>query len=140
NENIHVAIVIVIAYRDAHARHFLPIGTVRDTGYRANLLKRAVVFVSIEVIRVGIVSYKQIGPAIVVEILKNRLKAEIKILVGYLGLCRYIGESPIAVVVVERVRCTGITQRTAGVDLHATVLASLEFRLGDIEVQIAGNE
>src|SRR5262249_23725173 len=108
--------------------------------YHANLLKRSVVFVSIEVIRVGIVSYKQIGPAVVVEILKNALEAEIKILVGYLGMRGYIGERPVAVVVVERIRRTCIAQRTGAGDPDATVLAGSYFRPGGVEVQMPGNE
>src|ERR1051325_8039648 len=68
DEDVHVAVMVVITDGDSHARHFLAVGAERHAGSDADLLKSAVLFIPIKIIRIRVVAYKQVRPAIIVEI------------------------------------------------------------------------
>ena len=140
DEDIHVAITVVIAHGDSHARHFLAVGAERHAGGDANLLKRAIVPVPVQVIWIRVVADEQIRPAIVVEILKYSLEAEVQALVRHPGLHSDIRERAVAIIAIERVGSAFVADGSAGVDLHPAVIAGLQFGIGGIEIEIAGNE
>src|SRR5258707_14218309 len=111
DEQIHAAVMIVIAHGDSHAGHLLAIAVIGDTGRNGDLFKRTVAFVAVKIVRVGVVRHEDIGPAVVVKILEDRLEAEIQLTVGYTGLFGDIGESAVAVVVVESVGRAFVAER-----------------------------
>ena len=116
DEDVHVAVMVVITDGDSHARHFLAVGAERHAGSDADLLKSAVLFIPIKIIRIRVVAYKQVRPAIIVEIFEHGLEPKIEVLVGHIGFRGDIRERAVAVVVIERVGRALIADWPAGVD------------------------
>src|SRR5579884_2203159 len=142
-EQIQVAVAVVISHGYSHSGLDLAIGVHGTAGFHANFRKGPIMIIAEEEIGSGITSYENVGPAVVVVIKAYRRQPIAFSGPGYAGLFRDFGEGSIAVVVVKRARLFGQSQRAAG-NRHALELAHLAFStrraLFKIKVDVAGNE
>src|SRR5580698_8763150 len=97
-ENVDVPIEIEIATANSHACHFLPITAHRQPAKQSLLAKCAVMIVHEKQAGRGIASNKNVGPAVLINVHRNRREA-IRSLDGVdPGDLRNIGESTVAIV------------------------------------------
>src|SRR5258708_15572388 len=103
HDDIGQAIVVVVAEVDSHACEGLAVFVVAHAGEQADFAKRAVAIVVIEETLHRIVRYKNIGKTIAVVVGKGNSEP-LATRIGDSGLLRNIGESTVAVVVIEDIR------------------------------------
>ena len=100
-ENIQAAVQIVIADAHAHAGLLHAVFIQRDAAFEAHLGERAVVIVPEQEAGRGIASHVDVGPAVVIEIGRNRGHAVTAFRLGNARFLADIGERAVAVVVIE---------------------------------------
>src|SRR6476661_536812 len=118
---IEPAVVIEISQRDAHGRHGDALSGKGHAAVQSDFLEGAIVLVVVEVSAEPVVGDEQFGPAIVVVVAGAYGKILALGLVDF-GLDTDVGEGPVTVIVVKRVRAAAIrTGRSTA--LHSSQIA-----------------
>src|SRR6185369_1685376 len=101
DEDVKLAVVIIIAGGHAHAALLAAVLVDGGAGAEANLFERAVSFVSVVEIRRRVVGDKDVDQTIVIEIAREDAETVITVGVRNARLFRDVGESAVAVVAKE---------------------------------------
>ena len=109
------AFVLVVSERHAHVGLLASIDVDSHSGVECDIGKVAIAIVTVEVIGLSIVGYKQIQESVVIEVAPDRCQPEELLWVIDTGGFGYLGEGSVAIVVVEGV---GRSFKTAGTALH----------------------
>ena len=112
DKDIEVAIVVVIADRDAHAPLFGAVAAIGHARAEALVHKGSVALILVQIIGRRVVGDENIGPAIAVEIAKND-PVPIVLRAGNAGFLAAVGPSAVAAVVVEDIASGEQTARAA---------------------------
>src|SRR6185369_11040668 len=118
---IEPAVVIEISQRDAHGRHGDALSGKGHAAVQSDFPEGAVVLVVVEVSAEPVVGDEQVGPTIVVVVAGAYGKIFAFGLVDF-GLDTNVGEGPVAVIVIERVRTAAIRTGRATA-LHSAQVA-----------------
>src|SRR5260370_2144434 len=113
-DEIEIAVEIVIGGGDAHAGLGLAIGTESAAGFDGDVRKGAIFLVLIERAGGGIVSDRDVRPAVVVEISGEDTEAVSCSCFENAGFLADVGEGAVAVVVIEDVFAAVESGRAAG--------------------------
>src|SRR5581483_2277316 len=114
--------MVVIAYGNAHRCLFRSVVAERGSGFKADLFEFAVPKIPIQTIRRRIIGHVHIGPSCAVEVRPEKTEPVVSIWIVYASLLRNVGESAVAVVVIERIASALQAARTA-LHIHSAVLA-----------------
>ena len=147
DEEIQLAVAIVIAESDAHGGLRAAFFAKCETRCVADVLKSTVSAIAIEIVGAGIIGDGEVGPAVVVEVSENGREAVAKLRVGDGSVKADVGEGAVAIVV-EKV--IGFTEKAewAAKNIHAAILTragwnatlSSENGMVDVEVHVTGDE
>src|ERR1019366_1625700 len=121
-EKINQPVVFIVAGRNSHRGNFAPILVQRETGDVALIVKRAISFIDVKKVWLGVVSHHQVRFAVAIDVNKNDGKAEVGILVFNTRLHRDVGKFSFAVVVKQVIRLARQSARSA-IYCHAAVKA-----------------
>src|SRR5215469_9672423 len=97
--------VVVIAKGNAHRALLGTIGADGGAGLESDVGELAVTIVAIEILRSGVVGHVDVGAAFIVEVGPENTESVITARVVHSSLLRNLGESAVAVVVVQRIAC-----------------------------------
>ena len=147
DEQIQLAIAIVIAESDAHGGLRAALFAECETGCVADVLEGTVSAIAIEIVGAGIIGDGEVGPAVVVEVGENGRETVAKLRVGDARVKADVGEGAVAIVAEEMI---GFTEKAewAAENIHAAILTragwnatlSGENGMVDIEVHVTGDE
>src|SRR6266853_1262893 len=125
DEKIQATVAIVISDGNTH-------GCLRETfvgqsktGQIADIFKSAVVTIPIEIARNRIVGNRQIDPAVIVHVGKNRRKAVVALRIRDARLLADVRKSAVAIIVKQMVALSGKTTRTTHKETYAAKLAGI---------------
>src|SRR2546427_740241 len=95
---VHPAVVVVIAYSDAHRGLLAPVLVQRETRGQADVFERAVAAIAIEIVRRRVIGHEQVGPAVVVHVHPRSRKAVVAVGIRDPASLRDSSEGPVAVI------------------------------------------
>src|SRR5208282_3408789 len=117
-----MSIEVVVARRDAHSRHLLTVAAHGEPADQGLLAKCAVVIVHEEQTRRGVRRNHNVWPAIFIHVERHSRKSVRRFQCGNAGSLRYICESAVAVIAIERMGWNGKSARAA-VDRNSLIRA-----------------
>ena len=112
-EDIEPAVAVVVGHGHAHACLLVAVVVVGAAGHDGDIGKRAVVVVLEQDARLGVDRDIDVGPSVVVEVIRDCGDGVARARFQDAGLLGNIGEGPVAVVVVENVGVAGKAARAA---------------------------
>ena len=143
-ENIEPAVAIVVGDADAHAGLLVAVFAVGDARDDSNIGERAVVIVAEQNARLRIDGDVDVGPAVVVEIVGDRGDRVARARLEDAGFFGDVGESAVAVVVIEDVGVAGQARAgrtSSGMPFHWHTAARRFRRRGfGIELDVVADE
>ena len=120
-----MSVVLVVAGGDAHIRNLAAEFVQRVSAFETLVLKRAVAFVDVQIVRRGVVGHQKVRLAVPVHVGKQSAQPVIAIGVVHAQLLADVGKGSIAVVVKQVVMLAFQSARPAH-HLHAAILAKGE--------------
>src|SRR5713101_2256871 len=139
---VEIAVVIVIAERNAHGSHGGAVGCKRHSAGDGYFGEGAVVIVVIKIRLDSVIGDEQVGPSVIVVVGGCYRKVQALGLKDFRGL-RDIGESAIAVVVIEHIGCSAVDRGSATgghsvTDGAGALAGGVEVRIAAyVEIQLA---
>ena len=112
-KDIEPTVAVIVSHTHAHPGLFLPVLVVSVSRHDSDVFERPIVFVMKKDAGLGINRHVDVGPAVVVEIVGDGGNRITRPGLQDAGLLRYIGERPIAIVMVKDIHAARQAARPA---------------------------
>src|ERR1700730_4993909 len=112
-EDVQPSVTVIIAHADAHPCLLMAVLAVSAAGYNRDIGEGAVVIVAEQHAGLRVHGHINIGPPVVVEIVRDRCNGISRARLQDARLLGYVGKGSVSVVVVKNICVTGKTARAA---------------------------